>query len=125
MFEEHHPLYGKDTTCHKCDGPAFWVFNGGTVGNYHYCRACKIETGPFAKVALPTLEAPPRPKTFLEELTELEAFFGGTMDTAIQAALDTQARWEQLSFDLTGDEEGLIGCQDDGDCDACYEEDNE
>src|SRR5687767_8162919 len=58
MFDETlHPLYGKDTTCHKCKGVAVWVFNGAAVGNYHYCRACKIETGPFAKdVKLPTLE---------------------------------------------------------------------
>lgn len=49
LDDSKHPLFGKETTCHQCHGPAVWVFNGNNVGNYHYCRKCKIETGPFAK----------------------------------------------------------------------------
>lgn len=38
--------------CHECSGPTVWVDAGPRVGQYHYCRACKIETGPFAKDAV-------------------------------------------------------------------------
>ena len=105
MFEpESHPLYGKETTCHRCDGLAVWVFNGSAVGNYHFCRVCKIETGPFAKdIQLPKLEEAPK-----ETLNDWGVFFASS--TLV---------WQQLEFDLTGDEEGLIGCQDDGDCEVC------
>ena len=53
-----HPLFGKATICHQCGGEAVWVFNGGFVGNYHYCRKCKVETGPFAKSSPPARPDP-------------------------------------------------------------------
>lgn len=57
LSDELHPLFGKPTVCHQCDGTAVWVQNGPITGSYHYCRSCKIETGPFAKdVTLPSLE---------------------------------------------------------------------
>lgn len=42
-------LEGKSIDCHQCKGEAVWVDLGERVGRYHYCRECKIETGPFAK----------------------------------------------------------------------------
>lgn len=44
-------LEGKSIDCHQCKGEAVWVDLGERVGRYHYCRVCKIETGPFAKSA--------------------------------------------------------------------------
>jgi hypothetical protein len=117
--EMQHPLYGKDTTCHVCKGEAVWVLNGSSVGNYHYCRACKIETGPFARnIKLPALEPPPAPVPrttnddwFWQQLTmDLGRFNGAAHSTHYGSP-----------FDLTGDEEGLM-CSDDGDCEACGED---
>lgn len=106
---EDHPLYGKDTTCHKCSGTSVWVFNGDMVGNYHYCRACKVETGPFAAdVTLPALE--PRPSLPEEYywasglsnfITDPKTTYILQRRASLEAAMETEKRWEQMSFELS------------------------
>ncbi len=108
MDDESHPLYGKDMKCPKCEGVAVWVCNGHMVGNYHYCRACKIETGPFAKSTPPP--PPPDLMDIIFEWPKDLVFVSsgplkkrkGWSPTTLQ--VDTQMEWQdhmdQLLFDF-------------------------
>ena len=107
MNDERHPLYGKDTSCHKCSGVAVWVFNGAMVGNYHYCRTCKIETGPFAEKDKSPPPAPPSkddyPWSVQYTMNDDGSVTFTTLpftQTQIDTQMDMQARVDQLLLDF-------------------------
>lgn len=108
-----HPLFGKDTSCHKCSGVAVWVFNGDMIGNYHFCRVCKVETGPFASSTPPPPPAKSEEKDdyIMHDLmgdTIVRYYAGGSFKTKplvfseiqIDTQLQMQDRMDQLLFDF-------------------------